>query len=77
MPLAASSASMSGCSPDVLVQFTIEPGQTQLIPALIGTASVVPEWGYAVPPGAWQVVVQLRTSEGTFLSEALALTVLA
>ncbi|GAA1602968.1 hypothetical protein [Kribbella karoonensis] len=45
-------------------------------PALIGTASLVPDLGHAVPPGRWGLVVSLQTeTSGHLLSEPLELTV--
>jgi hypothetical protein len=37
----------------------VVPGATERIPLLIGTASVVPDLGYAVPPGMWGIQVPL------------------
>ena len=53
----------------------IEPQQSQPMTVLIGTASVVPELGYAVPPGEWKLVVLLQTEEGFVLSGPLEITV--
>ena len=36
-----------------LVTFEVGPGETKRIPLLIGTASLAPRLGYAVPPGNW------------------------
>lgn len=58
------------------IGFPIEPHQSSLVPALIGTASLVPDLGYAVPPGRWGLVVSLQTeTSGHLLSEPLELTV--
>ena len=38
-----------------LVRFDVPPGSTGEIPLLIGTASIKPELGWAVPPGPWAV----------------------
>jgi hypothetical protein len=45
------------------------------VPVLIGTASVVPDLGYAVPPGEWSLVVSLQTYEGYMVSGPLAITI--
>ena len=53
----------------------IEPQQSHRLTVLIGAASVVPELGYAVPPGQWWLVVSLQTEEGFMLSGPLELTI--
>lgn len=57
------------------VGFSIEAHGSRSVPVLIGTASVVPELGYAVPPGQWNLVVSLQTDEGFMLSAPLGITV--
>ena len=57
------------------VGFEIAPDQSRPVPVLIGTASMVPELGYAVPPGEWTLVVVLRTEAGSMLLAPLDLTV--
>lgn len=57
------------------VEFQIEPQQSRSVPVLIGTASVVPELGYAIPPGRWGLVVELQTANGNMLSAPLELTI--
>jgi hypothetical protein len=57
------------------VGFEIAPEQTRPVPVRIGTASMVPELGYAVPPGQWTLVVVLQTETGTLLLAPLDLTV--
>lgn len=47
-----------------LVRFTAEPGGTVRIPLLIGTASLDPALGYAVPPGTWGVIAPLWNRDG-------------
>ncbi|MGA8017043.1 MAG: hypothetical protein WCB85_14110 [Candidatus Dormiibacterota bacterium] len=55
-----------GGSPDpqtlALIFFTAAPGQRMSVPLLVGTASLRPTLGYAIPPGHWavQVVVNGR-----------------
>jgi hypothetical protein len=39
--------------------FTVRPHETVEVPALVGTASMRPELGWAVPPGRWGFVVNL------------------
>src|SRR5262245_56503464 len=46
-----------------LVIFEIGAGRTRRIPLLIGTASFVPELGYAVPPGRWGVQATLSLGQ--------------
>ncbi|MFI5712675.1 hypothetical protein [Kribbella sp. NPDC051620] len=57
------------------VGFAIEPHQSRPVPVLIGTASMVPDLGYAVPPGQWRLVIAMRTDSGTMLSPLLDITV--
>lgn len=47
-----------------LVQYDIQPGRSERIPVLIGTASSGTGLGYALPPGRWQVVVWLPLPGG-------------
>ncbi|MFD7156483.1 hypothetical protein ACFV9C_17920 [Kribbella sp. NPDC059898] len=56
-------------------ELSIDPEQTHALPALVGTASLVPALGYAVPPGQWSLVVSLITLTGYYLSAPLELTV--
>ncbi|MER7249909.1 hypothetical protein [Kribbella sp. NPDC000426] len=53
----------------------LEPQQSHRLTVLIGAASVVPELGYAVPPGEWNLVISLQTDERFLLSEPLKITV--
>ncbi|HZX05605.1 hypothetical protein [Kribbella sp.] len=57
------------------IEFPIDPQQSRPVPALIGTASLIPDLGYAVPPGQWSLVVSLVTPTGYYLSTPLGLTV--
>ncbi len=52
-------ASYGGAQHLPLVVFTARAGEAIRVPALVGTASLVPELGYAVPPGTWAFVVEL------------------
>jgi hypothetical protein len=52
-------AGYSGFQHMPLVVFTARAGESIQVPALVGTASLVPELGYAVPPGTWGFVVEL------------------
>lgn len=47
-----------------VVRFRIPPGRSVPVPLLVGTASLVPELGYAIPPGLWAVDAELRLEEG-------------
>ncbi|WP_433164399.1 hypothetical protein [Kribbella sp. CA-247076] len=57
------------------VGFAIEPHQSRPVPVLIGTASVVPDLGYAVPPGQWRLVIALLTYKRKMVSAPLEITV--
>lgn len=57
------------------VEFWIEPHQSSPVPVLIGTASVVPDLGYAVPPGQWWLLIAMHTDSGVKLSAPLELTI--
>jgi hypothetical protein len=57
------------------VGFAIEPHRSRPVPVLIGTASVVPDLGYAVPPGQWWLVIALQTDNGNMLTEPLEITI--
>lgn len=58
------------------IGFPIEPHQSRPVPVLIGTASLVPDLGYAVPPGRWALRISLHTDAGFYLSAPLELTVI-
>ncbi|TCC33400.1 hypothetical protein [Kribbella sindirgiensis] len=55
--------------------FPIQPQQSSRVPVLIGTASVDPELGYAVPPGPWGLAVSLHTERDRWLLASLELTI--
>lgn len=57
------------------VEFWIEPHQSRPVPVLIGTASMVPDLGYAVPPGQWGLVIELQTDSGSLQLAPLELTI--
>jgi hypothetical protein len=57
------------------VEFWIEPHESQTVPVLIGTASMVPDLGYAVPPGRWSLVIVPMTDSGPMRSAPLEITV--
>ncbi|WP_328998796.1 hypothetical protein OHA18_30645 [Kribbella sp. NBC_00709] len=57
------------------VEFPIEPHQSRTVPVLIGTASLVPDLGYAVPPGQWGLVIALQTDVGNMVSAPLEITI--
>ena len=56
------------------VGFAVEPHQGRLVPVLIGTASMDPDLGYAVPPRQWWLVIALQTDGGSILSAPLQIT---
>jgi hypothetical protein len=47
-----------------LMIFTLAPERPCRIPLVIGTASFIPELGYAVPPGDWAIRVTLNIGPG-------------
>jgi hypothetical protein len=53
--------------------YTVEPDGALDVPALVGTASLVEDLGYAVPPGEWHLVAM----QGGRVSNPLPLTVTA
>ncbi|WP_130379953.1 hypothetical protein [Kribbella sp. VKM Ac-2569] len=56
--------------------FEVGPQESRSVPVLIGTASVVPELGYGVPPGEWGLVVELDTEGGRLmLASSLRITI--
>lgn len=57
------------------VGFAIEPHQSRPVPVLIGTASVVPDLGYAVPPGQWRLVIALQTDTGNTVTAPMEITI--
>lgn len=57
------------------VGFAIEPHQSRPVPVLIGTASMVPDLGYAVPPGQWRLVIALQTAKGNMVAAPLEITI--
>ncbi|MFI7066036.1 hypothetical protein ACIBL3_33900 [Kribbella sp. NPDC050124] len=57
------------------VGFAIESHQSRPVPVLIGTASMVPDLGYAVPPGQWRLVIAFHTDSGNMLSTPLDITI--
>jgi hypothetical protein len=57
------------------VGFEVGAYHSRLVPVLIGTAVVVPDLEYAVPPGLWSLVVVLATESGDVLRASLELTV--
>jgi hypothetical protein len=54
----------SGIGIQPLVVFAARPNTPVRVPMLVGTDSVRPELGYAVPPGRWQLVAPLQLSDG-------------
>jgi hypothetical protein len=53
-----------------IVRFELAPGGTSVVPVLVGTASVNPDVGYAVPAGEWAVQVILEFADGRYLRTA-------
>jgi len=59
-----------------LVRFTVPAGGSDSIRLLIGTTSLRPELGYAVPPGEWAVSADLALEDGRVLrAPPMAITV--
>jgi hypothetical protein len=48
----------------MLATFTVAPGAAERVPLLVATASLVPDLGYAVPPGEWAVQATLDPATG-------------
>jgi hypothetical protein len=49
----------------MLQTYTIEPSTSKRIPMLVATASIVPDLGYAIPPGQWGVRATLDPATGS------------
>lgn len=64
----------AGAQTLALVQFSVEPGARAEVPVLIGTASIDPALGYAIPPGQWSIEVDLELGDHT-VSAQLPLTI--
>jgi len=59
-----------------LVRFALPSSGPVEVPLLIGTASLAPELGYAVPPGEWRLWVELPLNGiGVLRSEPLPIVV--
>jgi hypothetical protein len=54
----------AGAQTLALITFRATPGQTERIPLLIGTASIRPALGYAVPAGEWGLQADLAFGSG-------------
>jgi hypothetical protein len=68
----------SGAQIMPLFRFGAAAGGSVEIPLLVGTASVVPRLGYAVPPGRWAIQAILGLSDaGTFRTPPLPISVVA
>jgi hypothetical protein len=48
----------------MLTTFTVAPGAARRVPLLVGTASLVPSLGYAIPPGEWGLRATLDPAAG-------------
>ena len=48
----------------VRVRHVVPPGETTRIPLLVATDSLVPELGYAVPPGVWGIRATMHFEAG-------------
>ena len=57
----------AGWQTQPLVTFSAGTDETVRIPLLVGTASLVPALGYAVPPGEWAVSADLRLADARVL----------
>jgi hypothetical protein len=68
--------SFAGAQSLPLVRFQADPGQAISAPILIGSASLRPELGYAVPPGLWALEAILEVEGvGRYRSSLLPITV--
>ncbi len=54
----------AGAQHQPLVTWLVSPGQSVVIPLLVGTASRVAALGYAVPAGTWQLIAPLDLADG-------------
>ncbi|MFD7156876.1 hypothetical protein ACFV9C_19920 [Kribbella sp. NPDC059898] len=54
----------AGPHPVSRVGFAVGAGESRPVPVLVGTASLVPELGYAVPPGQWPGIYTETGEEG-------------
>ncbi|MDE3086445.1 MAG: hypothetical protein KGJ77_06730 [Acidobacteriota bacterium] len=50
--------------------FQVPSGEKAAVPLLVGTASFVPELGYAIPPGEWAVAADLDLGGGEVVRTA-------
>lgn len=70
------SGSYAGPQSALLRRFQVDPGHTDSIPVLIGSASLRPELGYAVPPGLWAFEAFLDLEgDGLYRSPRMPLTI--
>ena len=60
-----------------LIVFKAVPGGSVAIPILVGTASLDPRLGYAVPPGRWGLDAELVTNQGRLRTAVLPFTISA
>jgi hypothetical protein len=68
----------SGAQTLPLVLFRVPAGESAEIPLLVGTASVDPALGYAVPPGQWAIEVTLGiVDRGNFRAPPLPISIVA
>jgi hypothetical protein len=47
----------AGAQRAMLIRYRVEPGKTTSVPIVLGTASLDPQLGYALPPGRWPMHV--------------------
>ena len=49
------------------IHFSAAPGETMVVPVLVGTASLSPDLGYVVPAGEWviQIILELEDENAT------------
>jgi hypothetical protein len=68
----------SGAVRLMLQTFTVAPATSERIPMLVGTASLIPDLGYAIPPGRWAVRATLDPAAGKAVrTPSLPITVTA
>jgi hypothetical protein len=59
------------------ILFHAAPGETIVVPLLVGTNSLVPALGYAIPPGQWAIDAVLDLgNEGRYVTPTVPITVL-
>ena len=75
MTAARSSGGDTGAVSLALVIVVISPGATRQNPVLVGTDSLRPDLGYALPPGEWGAQTTLRLADSPVRTPVLPVTI--